>query len=138
MDIAIHGIMNINNPIQHGKRMDYQMVYNTEDNTDGLYYATLEEAQASAIDTLEQWIIEERENWKCTDKIDDTITIYEPTKTQKDKWDYMINECYVEVKKYNPDTKEYEDYWSPSDDELREIGWLEWDEFLKTITVFHD
>lgn len=79
---------------------------------------SLESAKDEANETLINWMAEEQENWK------DAV----PTETQKEDWDYMIYNSGYYIQKYNPMTDEYEMYYEPSEDDLRKIGWMLWDE----------
>ena len=42
---------------------------------------------------------------------------------EREDFNYMICNCSVRVDKYNPNTDEYEEYWEPSSEELKNIGW---------------
>ena len=48
-----------------------------------------------------------------------------PTEDELDNYNYMICSCSVWVSKYNPDTDEYEEYWSPSYEDEAALGWKE-------------
>ena len=37
----------------------------------------------------------------------------------------MIWNCSVEVRKYDPMTDEYDEFWSPSYDDEEQLGWIE-------------
>ena len=56
---------------------------------------------------------EETSTWKSA----------KPTQKEKDNWNYLIEECWVKIERYNADKDEYEEYWWPSDAELKAIGW---------------
>ncbi len=96
-------------------RKKYKLIYNTENDTDGIEYDSLEMAKDAAIEILVEWMIEEQTKWKNG----------EPTEEQKNDWNYMVHNCYVEVFKYNKDMDEYEEYWEPSYEDEKEIGWEE-------------
>ena len=105
------------------KRAKWQMVWDTDSCCDGCYFDTFEAAKASAEDTLIEWEMEEVQGW----------TGYDPTDEQIDSWNYMIYNCSVEVRKYNPDTDEYEEYWYPSYEDVKNLGWVTWDEYKKLL-----
>ena len=94
-------------------RDPWMVVYDGDSFTDGFGCASLDEAKDRALGILVDWAEAERMNWK-TDP---------PTEDEIDDFDYMIYNCSVWVEKYNPDTDEYEEYWSPSYEDEKEIGW---------------
>lgn len=65
---------------------------------------SFEEAKESVFDTLVTWVVEAQDD-------------------SAEDFDYMIYNFGAEVMKYNPMTDEYEEYWYPSNEELKEIGW---------------
>jgi hypothetical protein len=119
IDVA-NAILSISTP-EPIARAPFIVVWSNEHTCDGYDADSLEEAQGFAIDTLIEWQAEESSNWSFLP--DGTPT---PTDEQVESWDYMIYNCYVYVKQYNPNTDEYETVWEPSDEELEEIGWHEW------------
>lgn len=121
IDVA-NTIMKISTPTLI-KRHPYQMVWNTDSCCDGAGYDSLIEAKESAIDTLVEWMVESQYDWKIKMDNNGGEIGYAPTKQQIEDFNYMIYSCYVEVQKYNPDTDEYEEYWSPSEEDENEIGW---------------
>lgn len=104
-------------------RDPFIVVWSTDDCCDSYGCETMEWAKGSALDTLLEWMNEEIHDWKFSP--DGTPL---PTQEQKDSWDYMIYNCWVEVRKYNPRTDDYDDVWEPSDDELTELGWKTFEE----------
>ena len=103
--------------------MRYKMVWETENCVDGIDYATLEEAKASAIETLCQWM---------KNQIVDNEYPTNPNKwneKQIEDWNYMIYNCGVSVRdnaKYNDE--DFGEIWELSDKELKEIGWVLYEE----------
>ena len=93
-------------------RARYHVVYDTEDNCDS-YEAgnNLEVAKMSALDTLCDW-----------------QTYFKPQGSVAAAWDRMIYNCSVWVSRYNAESGEYEEVWSPSDSDLRKINWVPWSE----------
>lgn len=98
-------------------RAPYHMVWNTEDCCDGIDFESLEAAKNYALETLINWMIEERNTWKKG--------IFCPTRNELDRYNYMICNCSVEVQQYDPDTDEYSEVWSPSYEDEEQIGWKE-------------
>ena len=97
-------------------RAPYQVVWNTDDCTDGFGSESIEAAKNEVMDTYLKWKVWCQEEWE---------DIYYPTEEELDDYNYMINENYAYVQKYNPDTDEYEEEWWPSDEDLKKIGWEE-------------
>ena len=97
-------------------KSQWRVIWNTEDCTDGCDCDSLEAAKTDAKETLINWMMWEREGWK---------DVFNPTEDELDSYNYMIENCYVYVCKYNPDTDEYEEYWSPSNEDEEELGWRE-------------
>lgn len=100
------------------ERKPFCVVWDCDSFSDGMGCDTFDEAKSDAFETLIQWEVDEIQNWKSQN----------PTEEEKENWDYMIYNSISYVKKYNENTDEYEDYWYPSDEELKEIGWCLWDE----------
>lgn len=103
-------------------RAPYRVWWDTDSCCDGYDCESFGAAKCSAEDTLCEWMCEEFCKWADP---------YHPTEEQKEDWDYMIWNCGVSVAKYNPHTDEYEECWSPSQEELDAMGWAECDEMLK-------
>lgn len=99
------------------RRAPYMVLWETDSGSDGYGCDTVDEAKASAEDTLVDWMTEEACDWKGD----------RPTADDKERWDYMIYNCGVSVAKYNELTDEYDEIWSPSQEELDEIGWTPFD-----------
>ena len=103
--------------------MRYKMVWETEHEVDGTDYATLEEAKACAIETLHSWMESQ--------VIDNGYPMNpkEWNEEQIEEWDSMIYNCGVSVRdktKYNDE--DFGEIWEPSDEELKEIGWVLYEE----------
>ena len=99
-------------------RRPFCVTWETDSCCDGFDCDTFEEAKSDALETLAQWEMEEIATWKNKT----------PTEEEKENWDYMIYNCVAYVQKYNPIMDEYEEYWFPTDEELKEIGWVAFDE----------
>ena len=97
-------------------RAPYLVVWNTEDCCDGFGCESLGVAKNEVMDLYLNWKVWEQEKWN---------DIYRPTEEELDDYNYMINENYAYVQKYNPDTDEYEEEWWASDEDLEGIGWEE-------------
>lgn len=97
-------------------RAPYRMVFDTDSFCDGIDFESFGAAKCDAEDTLINWMVEERNNWK---------DCFCPTEEELDNYNYMICNCSVEVRKYNPDTDEYEEKWSPDWMEEEQLGWKE-------------
>lgn len=91
----------------------FKMIYDMGHTVDSTEHECFETAKDEAIETLVEWIVERQAMWKS-----DT-----PTEEEKESFNIMIDDCSVRVVKYNPNTDEYEDYWSPSYEDENEIGW---------------
>jgi hypothetical protein len=97
-------------------RSPYQMIFDTDSCCDGIDFESFEAAKADAEDTLIQWMVEERSEWE---------DLFHPNDEELDNYNYMICNCSVWVGKYNPDTDEYEEEWSPSYEDAEALGWYE-------------
>lgn len=98
------------------KRDPWQMVFDTDSYCDGIGYESFGAAKCQAEDTLIEWMCQERGEWK---------DMFCPTDKELDNYNYMICSCSVWVSKYDPDTDEYEEYWSPSWEDEAALGWKE-------------
>ena len=97
-------------------KMEYMVVWNTEDCIDGIPVETFYDAKETALVILNEWA---RDGLTIIDENDFSDEI-------RDGWNQMIENCWVEVRKYNPETKEYEKFWSPSEEDLESIGAFGW------------
>lgn len=96
-------------------RKPWQMLWDNGEDCSGIGYDSFEAAKDAAEDTLAEWIASECACW-----LTDT-----PDEEERDRFNYMIGTCSVEVHKYNKDTDEYELYWTPSYEDEQRIGWVE-------------
>ena len=103
----------------------FMMVWDTDSCCDGIECESFEEAKADAEDTLIEWACEEMRDWNGM-----------PTEEQIESYDYMYYNCSVRVDKYNPDTDEYEEYWSPSYEDEKTLGWQEWNDIKETYEAY--
>ena len=95
------------------KRDPWIMCWDTDNACDGIGFESFGAAKCCAEDTLLEWMCWERDEWKDP---------FNPTENELDNYNYMIWNNSVCVKKYNPDTDEYEEVWSPSYEEEKELG----------------
>ena len=94
-------------------RSPWSVVWDTEHCCDGFGRDSLEAAQEGAIDTLVNWMAQERMEW---------ADVFNPTEEELERYNHMIYNCSAHVAKYDPMTDEYEEFWWPDEDE---IGWKE-------------
>jgi len=99
-------------------RSTWHVIYDMDDCIDGYDTTSLAQGKSDVLDTFLQWMYNEQSLWKNG----------KPTKRQIEQYDNMIEVFNCYVAKYNPMTDEYDDYWYPSDDDLRRIGWMPWKE----------
>lgn len=111
VDVA-NAILNISHP-RPIHRAPWMMLWDNDSACDGISCDSLGAAQASAEDTLIEWMTQTRMEWK---------DVFNPTEKELEDYNYMICSCSAYVGKYNPDTDEYEEYWWPDEEE---IGWKE-------------
>lgn len=105
----------------------YTMIYDGDSFVDGTDYETLEEALEAAKETLIFW--EQCEvfdkGWALGEN-----GIPHPTEKQIEDWDYMIWNFNTYVIEKDDDGNAIEEHYL-SDDDLEEIGWVEWEELEK-------
>lgn len=94
-------------------RSEWRIHWETDSCSDGYDADSFGAAKNDALDTLLNWMMEESSEWESEN----------PTEEEMEDWDYMIYNCGVSVYKYDPMKDEYEEYWSPDNDELEKIGW---------------
>lgn len=75
---------------------------------------------------------DEQDNWSIIFSEDKDGYIPAPTKDQIEAWDDMIDSCYAYIRELDKNgniinKENYYKFWL-SDDELKEIGWMEWSE----------
>lgn len=110
VDVA-NAILAVSRP-QPIERKPFRVIWNTVNDTDGIDCDSLEEAKGLATDILIGWMIEE-----LNGKTSATLS-----EEERDSWNYMIYNCYTEIYKYDPDTDEYEEFYSLSEEEEEAIG----------------
>lgn len=98
------------------ERKPWMMCFDAESFCDGIGFDSFDSAKCDAEDTLINWMVEERNNWK---------DVFHPTEEELERYNYMICNCSVDVRKYNPDTDEYDEYWYPSYEDEEALGWKE-------------
>lgn len=103
------------------ERKMYSAVWSTENTCDATYYDTFEEAKGDVMDTLMQFQAMEAAEWSDPKNL---------TQEDVEAWDYMIYNSYAYVCKYNAEDDSYVEYWYPSEEEEREIGWVESKELI--------
>ena len=101
------------------ERKPFEVAWSTGDTSDGYYCDSFEEAKDNALDTLATW---------QTIQIAEFKDPLHPTKEEIEQYNYMIDNCYVEIYKYNENTDEYEECWEPSYEDEKFVGWVYWDE----------
>lgn len=112
----------------------YIVIWNTEDCCDStrIEFTTLEAAKNEAKDVYYEWMSNKQDNWSVIFSEDKDGYIPAPTKDQIEEWDNMIDNCYAYIRELDKngniiDKENYYKFWL-SDDELKEIGWMEWSE----------
>ena len=98
------------------ERKPWCVVWNTLSDTDGVYCDSLEDAKDVCVEILIGWMESEPVY---------AYGVENATEEEIDDWNYMVMNCYTEIYKYNPDTDEYEEYCFLSEDDEREIGFVE-------------
>lgn len=112
----------------------YIIIWNTEDYCDSIRieFTTLEAAKNEAKDVYYEWMSNKQDNWSVIFSKDKDGYIPAPTKDQIEEWDNMIDNCYAYIRELDKNgniinKEDYYKFWL-SDDELKEIGWMEWSE----------
>lgn len=108
VEAVVCSIHRMHNSINFPEPSQFHMVYDTGDAVSGIEHETFDGAKADVFDTLCEW--------------------QSQFSGSPDDWDMMIEESSTHVTKYNPETEEYDDYWFPSEEELRNIYWVRYDE----------
>ena len=113
------------------KKPAFKVLWGSSDCADSFHAGSLEEAKEMCIELLVQWIIDETEDWKYTPGKG-----FEPTDEQVFSYDGMIDDCSAWVVQLtDPDAEDeadqYSTVWEPSEDDLRNIRWVHWDELRK-------
>lgn len=115
----------VENPKPEEPPKRYTMIYDGDSFVDGTDHETLEEALEAAKETRIFWEECEMYDWNFDDK-----GVPHPTEKQIEDWDYMIWNCSTYVIEKDDDGNTIEEYYL-SDDDLKEIGWMEWAEIKK-------
>lgn len=97
-------------------RAPFRMVWDTDTYCDGIDCESFGAAKCQAEDTLIEWMCQERGEWEDQ---------FCPTEEELNNYNYMVYNSSVSVYKYDPDTDEYEEEWSPSYEEEEKLGWYE-------------
>ena len=97
-------------------KAEYMTVWNAEHCIDSIPQTDFEEAKQCALGILNDWANDGYQIMIQQDFSDDV----------REGWNEMIEECWVAVYKYNSDTKEYEEFWTPSDEDYEGIGVFGW------------
>ena len=122
IDVA-NAILEISKP-EPIYRAPWKVIYDTEHFCDSVNTNSFEEAKDIAIGILVDWLCDELSRYP--------IDLHEWTEDQIEDWDYFIGNCSVSVSKYHPMEDEYEDeYWIPSYEDEKEIGWMYYEELIK-------
>lgn len=100
-------LISIGNSVEN-KKSRYLVVWDTDSETCGIEAGNnFEVAKSRAMEILIEW--------QCQFGGDG--------QNSRDDWDYMIYNCGVKVYKLNPDTNEHEEFWYPSSEDCKKIGW---------------
>lgn len=103
----------------------YKMVFDMGHTVDSIDFNSFEAAKADMEDTYIEWMTEECRSWEC-----DENGIPHPTEKQIEDFDYMINEFYCVIIKYDEESEEWQDtdygYYLP-EEEKEQIGWMIFD-----------
>jgi hypothetical protein len=113
VDVA-NAILSVSRP-EPIYRAPWRMVLDTDNDVDGVDCDSFEQAKIDALDTLIEWATEQCSGYDAE--------VRNWTEKQRDDYDYMVYNCSVAVYKYNPNTDEYEHYWTPTYKDKEEIGW---------------
>lgn len=99
------------------------VIWDNDSCCDSVDAESFEEAKETAIEILLNWVVEGLSDYP--------VNFNEWTKDQIANWDCFIYYSSVTVAKYDPMTDEYNDYWEPSYEDEKGIGWLLYDELVK-------
>lgn len=108
----------------------YTVVWNTEYCCDSIRieFTTLEAAKNEVKEIYLEWLTAVQMNWNINKENFKPIL----TKDQIEEWDNMIDNCYAYIRELDKNgniinKEDYYKFWL-SDDELKEMGWMEWSE----------
>ena len=110
-----NAILNISRP-RPIVRAPWRLVWETDDDCDGIDFNAFAQAKGNAEDLLVEWMSQTRQEWK---------DVWNPTDDELDDYNYMIVTCSVSVHNYDPNADEYAEFWSPTQEELEKLGWKE-------------
>lgn len=99
------------------RRKPFIVIYENYHMSDCIPCSSFKEAKTKLKRCYKTWIDEEMLFWDDEDN---------PTEKEIKKWNYMIWNCGCHIEKYDPSTKEYYNYYYLTDEELTELGWIEW------------
>lgn len=105
------------------KNPEWMVIWDGDSFSDSWYCESFEEAKNDAIDTLIEWQMQ---------MVADHLNLH--SKEFIDSYNYMVTHCETHVKHREPipvpedtddDDMGWEDYWYPSEQDLKDIGWEE-------------
>ena len=114
--VDVANAINAMSKVKPIERKPWMMCFDAGSFCDGIGFDSFGAAEADAEDTLVEWMCQERHSWK---------DCFCPTDDELDAYNYMICNNSVEVRRYNPNTDEYDVFWSPSYEVEEQIGWKE-------------
>ena len=114
--VDVANAINAMSKVKPIERKPWMMCFDAGSFCDGIGFDSFGAAEANADDTLVEWMCQERHSWK---------DCFCPTDDELDAYNYMICNNSVEVRRYNPNTDEYDVFWSPSYEVEEQIGWKE-------------
>lgn len=107
----------------------YRVLWETDDCVDSFESTSFGQAKQDALDLLIEWEVQEMSDWG----------LYHPTQEQIDRWDYMIESCFVSVIECEPgDFEIYQEVWEPDDEDLDRIGWKYYEELEPELRKFRE
>ena len=114
--VDVANAINAMSKVKPIERKPWMMCFDAGSFCDGIGFDSFGAAEADAEDTLVEWMCQKRHSWK---------DCFCPTDDELDAYNYMICNNSVEVRRYNPNTDEYDVFWSPSYEVEEQIGWKE-------------
>lgn len=100
------------------KKAPFKVIWDNGDCIDSIDCNSIEEAKDTALTILQCWIESEFSEWEDV----------QPTEEEKENFDYMIYNCYVEIVEYNKETKDYDECKVLTDNDYNSIGWISFEE----------
>lgn len=102
------------------------VLWDTDNVCDFFKSPSFEQAKCDALDLLIEWETQEMSEWNNL----------QPTQEQIERWDYMIDNCSVEViRYYKPNIDDCEEVWEPTQADLDRVGWKYWDQIKKDLKI---